>query len=97
VKPIFNWSQMERWNVSEGSLPEGSEIRFREPTFMERYRWQSIAIAAAILVQAGLIVFLLHQRRMRRNAEGESQKRMTELAPCQPPDDDQRIVVVDRP
>jgi len=80
VKPIFNWSQMERWNVSEGSLPEGSEIRFREPTFMERYRWQSMAIAAAILVQAGLIVFLLHQRRMRRNAEGESQKRMTELA-----------------
>src|SRR5258705_2709556 len=74
VKPIFNWSQMERWNVSEGSLPEGSEIRFREPTFMERYRWQSIAIAAAILVQAGLIVFLLHQRRKRRNAERETRE-----------------------
>ena len=34
VKPIFNWQQMQRWKVSESSLPEGSEIRFREPIFM---------------------------------------------------------------
>ena len=32
AKPLFNWQQMQRWNVSESSLPEGSEIRFREPT-----------------------------------------------------------------
>jgi len=80
VKPIFNWPQMQRWNVSESSLPEGSEIRFRDPTFMEKYRWQSMAIAAALLVQAGLIMFLLHERHMRRDAEVESQMRMTELA-----------------
>jgi signal transduction histidine kinase len=80
VKPIFNWQQMQRWNVSASSLPEGSEIRFREPTFIERYRWQSMAIAAALLVQAGFIMFLLHERHMRRDAEIESQKRMTELA-----------------
>jgi len=48
VKPIFNWSQMERWNVSEGSLPEGSEIRFREPTFMERYRWQWLSLPRSL-------------------------------------------------
>jgi len=80
VKPIFNWPQLQRWNVSETTLPEGSEIRFREPTFVERYRWQSLAIAAALLVQAGLIMFLLHERHMRHDAEVESQKRMTELA-----------------
>jgi signal transduction histidine kinase len=80
VKPIFNWVQLQRWNVSESGLPEGSEVRFREPTFMERYRWQSMAIVAALLVQAGLILFLLHERHMRRNAEVESQKRMSELA-----------------
>lgn len=80
VRPIFNWSQMQRWNVSESSLPKGSEIRFREPTFMERYRWQSMAIAAAILAQAGLIAFLLHERHLRRDAEIESRKRMSELA-----------------
>src|SRR5262245_1336386 len=80
VKPIFNWQQMQRWNVSESSLPEGSEIRFREPTFMERYRWQSMAIAAALLMQAGFIMFLLHERHMRRDAEAESRNRMSELA-----------------
>jgi signal transduction histidine kinase len=80
VKPIFNWQQMQRWDVNETSLPEGSEIRFREPTFMERYRWQSLGIAAALLIQTGLIMFLLHERHMRRDAEIESQKRMTELA-----------------
>jgi signal transduction histidine kinase len=80
VRPIFNWQQMQRWNVNESSLPEGSEIRFREPTFIERYRWQSMAIAAALLVQAGFIMFLLHERHLRRDAEAESRNRMSELA-----------------
>ncbi|WFU18512.1 ABC transporter substrate binding protein [Bradyrhizobium sp. CB3481] len=79
-KPLFNWKQMQRWNVSESSLPEGSEIRFRDPTFLERYRWQSMAIASAILIQAALIIFLLHERHLRHDAEMESHKRMTELA-----------------
>jgi signal transduction histidine kinase len=80
AKPIFNWHQMQRWNVSASSLPEGSDIRFREPTLFEKYRWQSMAVVAALLIQAGLITFLLHERHLRRDAEGESRKRMTELA-----------------
>ncbi|WP_245309782.1 sensor histidine kinase [Bradyrhizobium jicamae] len=80
VKPLFNWPQMQRWNVSEASLPEGSEVRFREQTFFEKYRWQSMAIAAAVLLQAGLIIFLLHERHLRRDAEVESRNRMSELA-----------------
>lgn len=79
-KPLFNWKQMQRWNVSESNLPEGSEIRFREPDFLEQYRWQTMAVAAAILIQAGLIMFLLHERHLRHRAEVESHKRMTELA-----------------
>jgi signal transduction histidine kinase len=79
-RPLFNWKQMQRWNVRESSLPEGSEIRFRDPTFFEQYRWQSVAIASALLIQAGLIMFLLHERHLRHNAEMESNKRMTELA-----------------
>jgi signal transduction histidine kinase len=80
VKPIFNSQQMERWKVSDSRLPEGSEIRFREPSLIERYRWQSMAVASALLIQAGLILFLLHERHLRRDAEVESQMRMTELA-----------------
>jgi signal transduction histidine kinase len=80
AKPLFNWNQMQRWNVSESSLPEGSQIRLREPTFLEQYRWQSIAIFAALFIQAGLIIFLLHERHLRRDAEAESRNRMSELA-----------------
>ena len=80
VKPIFNWRQMQRWNVNPSDLPAGSEIRFREPTFWERYRWQSIAIGTVILAQALLIAVLLHERRKRHNAEVESRHRMSELA-----------------
>lgn len=80
AKPLFNWNEMQRWNVSEASLPQGSQIRLREPTFFERYRWQSLAIFSALLLQAGLILFLLHERHMRRDAEAESRERMSELA-----------------
>jgi signal transduction histidine kinase len=79
-RPLFNWKQMQRWNVNESNLPEGSKILFLEPSFLEQYRWQSMAIASAMLIQAGLIMFLLHERHLRQNAERESHKRMTELA-----------------
>jgi signal transduction histidine kinase len=80
VKPFFNWLQMQRWGVSESNLPPGSEIRFREPSLWEKYRWQTISIAAALLIQAALISVLLHERHKRNNAELESRHRMTELA-----------------
>lgn len=78
VKPIFNWQQMRRWNVS--NLPAGSEIRFRERSLWENYGWQSISVAAAFLIQAALISILLHERKKRSDAEFESRHRMTELA-----------------
>lgn len=80
AKPLFNWNEMQRWNVAESGLPEGSQVRLREPTFLEQYRWQSLAIFSALFIQAGLIAFLLHERHLRRDAEAESRNRMTELA-----------------
>ncbi len=80
VKPVFSWPQMQRWGVSESQLPPGSEIRFREPSFWEAYRLQTIAIAAALVIQAALISILLHERKKRSDAETEARSRMTELA-----------------
>ena len=80
VKPIFNWQQMQRWGISESNLPPGSEIRFREPSLWEKYRWQTIFIASVLLIQTALISVLLHERQRRNNAELESRHRMTELA-----------------
>jgi len=30
--PVFDWRQLQRWGISEATLPEGSEIRFRPST-----------------------------------------------------------------
>ena len=80
VKPVFNWLQMQRWGVRDFDLPSGSEIRFREPGQWEKYRWQTLAVAAVLLIQAGLIWVLLHERHMRADAERESRNHLSELA-----------------
>jgi signal transduction histidine kinase len=80
VRPVFNWTQMQRWGVSESRLPAGSDIRFREPPLWEAYRLQSIGVAAIILIEAALISILLHERKRRNDAEKEARTRMAELA-----------------
>jgi signal transduction histidine kinase/ABC-type uncharacterized transport system substrate-binding protein len=80
VAPIFSWGQMERWGVRESDLPPGSEIRFRDATFWDEYRWQTLAVIAVILIQAALISILLHERRRRSDAEFEAHQRLSELA-----------------
>src|SRR5215470_3938220 len=52
----------------------------REPTAWERYRWQTLIIAAVLVLEAALIVRLLHDRRGRRRAEIDAHQRMAELA-----------------
>jgi signal transduction histidine kinase len=80
LKAIFDWRQLQRWGVGVSRLPPGNEIRFREPTAWERYRWQIVTIAAALLVQMSLIVGLFYERGRRRFAEVESRRRLSELA-----------------
>jgi C4-dicarboxylate-specific signal transduction histidine kinase len=77
---LFDWRQLQRWKISESSLPPGSEILFRERTVWETYRWQLVTIAAVILVQAALILWLLWEQRRRRRLEVEGRQRMAELA-----------------
>jgi signal transduction histidine kinase len=71
---------MQRWGVRESDLPQGSEIRFRNPSFWEAYRWQVMAIMAFIMIQGGLITILLRERHGRNVAEAEARSRLTELA-----------------
>jgi signal transduction histidine kinase len=78
--PKYDWRQLRRWNISEGRLPPGSEVLFREPTAWERYSWQIALITAVILLQAGLIAALLREHRRRQLAEVQSRQRMAELA-----------------
>ena len=78
--PKFDWREMQRWGSARSRLPPGSEIHFRNPTAWEQYRWQIIAVTAALLLQTLLITVLVFERRHRRMAEVEARHRMDELA-----------------
>ena len=78
--PFSTGEQMQRWGVSEGDLPPGSEIRNRVLTIWEAYPSEIAAIAVMVLLQSALIVTLLYEHRRRRRAEVEGRQRMAELA-----------------
>jgi signal transduction histidine kinase len=79
IKPVFDWRALKRWNVSEQRLPPGSEIRFREATVWEQYRWQLSTTFAVVLFQAAMIAWLLFERRRRSLAETEARNRRREV------------------
>jgi signal transduction histidine kinase len=68
-RPYLDWRQLQRWDIPERRLPADAVVMFREPTLWDRYRYQLIALIAALALQAGLIAALLLQRRWRRQAE----------------------------
>ena len=80
AKPVFDWRQLQRWNISEANLPPGSEVRFRTLSAWQQYRWQIALIAFALFAQAALITWLIYEHRYRRLAEVEVRTRMAELA-----------------
>jgi PAS domain S-box-containing protein len=76
---VFDWRELRRWGISEARLPAGSEVRFREPSLWERYRWRIMGVASLILIQALLILGLLVNQARRRRAErrlSESEDRL---------------------
>jgi len=76
-----DWRQLQRWGIDEGLLPADCDVRFRELTAWDHYRWQILAGLAVILAQAALIFALaLNRRRLRRarNAAREELGRRTE-------------------
>jgi signal transduction histidine kinase len=68
-RTIVDWRALRRWGIDPGRLPEGSEIRFREPSAWDRYPWYIVGTVAAFLLLSALLIALLVQRRKRRRAE----------------------------
>jgi signal transduction histidine kinase len=78
-KPIFDWRQLRRWNISASNLPPGSEIRFRSPDLWEQYYWEIIAAFCLVLLQSGMIGGLMFERYRRHAAEEESRLRALQV------------------
>jgi PAS domain S-box-containing protein len=84
---MFDWRQLQRWNINEQKLPVGSIVRYRQPTIWEQYRWQIIGAISLIILQTFLIALLLVNRAKRRRAEEEvrlSEARFREMADSSP-------------
>ena len=76
---MFDWRQLKRWGINEESLPPGSVVRFREPSFWDLYRWQCIGVLSLCAFQTVLIVALLVQRARGRRAERERKRAEQEV------------------
>ena len=74
-EPRYDWRELQRWKISERNLPEGSEVHFRTPGIWEQYRPQLTAGIAAMLLQAGVISWLLIERRRRQFAQADASDR----------------------
>jgi ABC-type uncharacterized transport system substrate-binding protein len=69
---MFDARELKRWGIKEARLPPGSDVRFREPTFWELYKWRIIVALSVMIVQTALILWLLFTHLRRRRAERES-------------------------
>ena len=78
-EPVFDSRQLERWGVNLATLPVGSEIRFREPSAWELYRWHIVVAFAIILIEALAILWFMYERRRRKFAEHDSRQHLLEV------------------
>lgn len=69
IVPMFDWRELERWGISEKSLPPDSTVRFRAPSFWDEYKWYAIALISVFIIQSGLITGLIINHARRKRAE----------------------------
>jgi signal transduction histidine kinase len=74
-----DWRQLRRWGISEGRVPAGTLVRFREPSVWDRYRIYILGALTILLAQTALITGLLVQKARRRHAEEQLRGREAEL------------------
>ncbi len=67
-KYVYDWRELQRWNISEARLAAGSVMRFREPTFWERQGWRIIANIVLVVVEIGLVALLVASLARQRRA-----------------------------
>jgi signal transduction histidine kinase len=78
--PMFDWRQVQRWNIDPSLLPPGSDIRFKVPTTWELYRWYIVSALSLLVLQSLLIAGLVFERRRRRQAEIDSRRNLSAIA-----------------
>ena len=68
-RDLFDWRQLRRWGIDERRLPAGAVVRYRRLSPWERYRTTILLTIGVLLLESGLIVALLLERRARRRTQ----------------------------
>ena len=76
---MFDWGQLQKWGISEASLPAGSVVLYKIPSFWELYKWHTVGVISLCVVEALLILGLLMERASRRRAEQGLRQSQREL------------------
>ncbi len=75
-QPVFDWRELQRWDIPESRLPPGSAVKFRRPSLWDEYKLTVLAAVGALVLQALLIARLLYEHRARHRAEIESRRNL---------------------
>lgn len=71
---MFDWRSLQRWNINENALPQGSIIKFKQLSFWDEYKWYAVGSIFLIVLEASLIGLLIYLQYRRRIAEAENQE-----------------------
>jgi len=75
-----DWRQLRRWGIAESAIPRDAVVLFKPPSLFESHPKEVRFGVGVILLQAGLISWLLVEHRRRRTAESAEKTRRLELA-----------------
>lgn len=64
-----DWRQLKQWGIPQADLPQGTILKFVEPTFWDSYQWHVLSFIALCIGEGLLILGLLLQRHNRQKAE----------------------------
>jgi signal transduction histidine kinase len=60
---MFDWHELQQWNIPVSSLPPGSVVLFRELSLWKRTRWMWLTASFVIFGLSSIIVYLQYNRR----------------------------------
>ena len=73
-RPTFDARELRRWSIAENRLTPDSVVLHRSPSLWQEHRLAILVAVGALIIQALLIVVLLHERRARQRAERDSRR-----------------------
>jgi len=66
---IVDWRQLQRWGISQRTLPPDATILYRPPTAWDQYGRYIVGFLSVLILLLFLVAFLLLERRRRKKEE----------------------------